>query len=336
MLLGGLPHQNPTQAVELSRRYAGALLTWPQLPRRGFRERLFVQSAARFPGLVADASRAQVYVDGNAARHELDRLALAYLDADIEYAALTSDDAAGLFELLRQNTAPKGTLALKGQLLGPISLAIQLTDSRQRPLIYDETLFEALTQYLCLYAAWQDARLAELSDVTIICLNEPFLEMVDLPFLPIDWECARDHLDEVLREITGCKALFAGGAVDWSRLVETSAELIVVDVFAHADAFVAAVPTIAGFIDRGGLIGLGCVPADEGALYGLTAATLLDRLSVLMTTLELVHLPADRLLPHVVITPNDVLSRLSVEAAERALQLVHEVSLLLRQQYQLA
>src|SRR3712207_5424719 len=52
LLLGGLPYRSAAQALEISRRYAGSLLAWPQLPRRGFREQGYVQSAIGFPGLV--------------------------------------------------------------------------------------------------------------------------------------------------------------------------------------------------------------------------------------------------------------------------------------------
>jgi len=62
------------QALDLSRRYAGALLAWPQLPQRGFREQSFVQSAIGFPGLVVDAPRARVFVDRATAEREIDRL----------------------------------------------------------------------------------------------------------------------------------------------------------------------------------------------------------------------------------------------------------------------
>src|SRR5690349_9302290 len=128
LLLGSLPHRSATQALDLSRRYAGALLAWPQLPERSFREQSFVQSAIGFPGLVCDAAQAHMYVDRAAAERELDRLALAYLEDDGDYAALAADDVAGLDELLRQCESLRGTWALKGQLLGPISLAAHLTD----------------------------------------------------------------------------------------------------------------------------------------------------------------------------------------------------------------
>src|SRR5438045_1018211 len=138
LLIGGLPHRSAAQAFELSRRYAGTLLAWPQLPQRSFREQSVVQSAIGSPGLVIDP---------------------------------------------------------------------------------------ALAQHLRLRARWQEARLRKLAGATIICLNEPFLETVGLPFLPLDWETARDQIDEVLGGIAGCKALFARGAVDWPEVLQTSVEL---------------------------------------------------------------------------------------------------------------
>ena len=137
-------------------------MAWPQLPQRGFREQSLAQAIVGFPGLVVDAGRGHMYVDRVRAERDLDRLELAYLTHDLGYAALAEEDAAGLSELARQRDTVRGVLALKGQLLGPISLAAQLTDEQQRPLIYDAMLFEALTHHLCLRAAWQNARLAEL------------------------------------------------------------------------------------------------------------------------------------------------------------------------------
>src|SRR4029453_1787384 len=138
LLLGSLPHHSPAQALELSRRYPGALLAWRQLPARSFREQSFVQSAIGFPGLVVDAAQGRMFVDRAAAERGLDRLALAYLNDDFEFAALAPEDAVGVEELLRQGASLGGAWALKGQLVGPISLAAPLIDDRQRPLIYDE------------------------------------------------------------------------------------------------------------------------------------------------------------------------------------------------------
>ncbi len=335
LLLGSLPHRNAVQALDVSRRYAGALLAWPQLPERSFREQSFVQSAAGFPGLICDAAQARMYVDRAAAERGLDRLALAYLEDDPDYAQLSAEDAAGLDELLRQGENLRDARALKGQLVGPISLAAHLTDERQRPLIHDEMLLAALAQHLRLRAAWQEARLSELSDTTIICLDEPFLEIVGLPFMPLDWQTARDQIDEALGGVNGCKALFAGGAVNWSEVLQTSVELIIADVYEHGHALVAAADALMAFLERQGVVGLGLIPADEEALPRVTAEGLIERLDALFGDLERAGVPADRLVRQAVVSPVDMLNRLSVTTAERALQLVAEVSADMRARYEL-
>jgi hypothetical protein len=336
LLLGSLPYRSATQALDLSRRYAGALLAWPQLPERGFREQSFVQSAIGFPGLVCDAAQAHMYVNRAAAEGELDRLGLAYLEDDGDYGALTAEDAAGLDELLRQGESLRGTRALKGQLLGPISLAAHLTDDRQRPLIYDEMFRGAICQHLRLRAAWQEARLGERGNVTIICLDEPFLEAVGMPFLPLDWQTARNQIDEVLEGVKGCKALFAGGAVNWSEVLQSSVELVIADVYEYGHALLASASALPPFLKRKGIVGLGLIPADAYALERETAETLLGRLALLLSKLEQAGVATTQLLRQAVITPTDMLGRLDAAMAECALQLLSEVSRLLRIRYELA
>jgi hypothetical protein len=335
LLLGSLPYRGPAQALEISRRYAGALLAWPQLPARGFHERSFVQSAMGFPGLVIDAAQGRMFVDRAVAERGLDRLALAYLNDDIEYAALPGDSMAGLEELLRQGETLRGTRALKGQLVGPISLAAHLTDDRQRPLIYDEMFLEAICQHLRLRAAWQESRLGERADATIICLDEPFLEAVGMPFMPLDWPAARDKLDEVLGGTSGCRALFASGMIDWSEVLKTTVELIIADVCEHSSSLVAAAAALSAFLERDGVLGLGLIPTDEDALRRASAEALVVRLGATLDTLEQAGVPTERLLRQAVITPTDRLGTLDVALAERALELLAESSQMLRAKYDL-
>ncbi|GAB4208973.1 MAG: hypothetical protein OHK0022_39340 [Roseiflexaceae bacterium] len=335
LLLGSLPHHSPAQALELARRHTGTLLAWPQLPQLGLREQSLAQSAAGFPGLVLDELRGQLYVDRARAEEELNRLALAYLVNNNAYAALGSADALGLEALLQQRATLRGVRALKGQLLGPLSTAAQLTDERQRPLMYDPHLFEALTQHTRLRASWQEARLGELHGTTIICLDEPFLELVGLPFSPLDWDSARLSLDEVFGGIIGCKALYAGGPVDWTQVLQTAVELIIADVYHHGSALVAAAPALEGFLRRDGLVGLGLIPADADELRTAGPAGLLLRLEPTLAGLEKAGIPRALLLRQAVVTPAAALAMLDIPAAEHALLLLAQTSALLRKTYEL-
>lgn len=336
LLLGSLPHRSAIQALEASGRYAGTLLAWPQLPQRSFREQSLVQSAVGFPGLVVDGAHAQVYVDREAGMRDLGRLGLAYLEDDIAYAALSRDDAAGIAELIRQRDSLRGVLVAKGQLLGPISMAAQLVDEHQRPLLYDEVLFEAVAHHLYLRAAWQDRYLRDFFGASIVCLDEPFLDAVGMPFLPLDWDVVRGQIDTVLAGIRGCRGLYASGAVDWTQVLKTSVELIIADVHGHGQALVDAAPALAAFLERGGTVGLGLVPADEEGLALAEVNALVWRAHTLLRALEERGVPTDRLVRQAVISTSGGLGQLSIPAAERAMQLVAEVSAQLREQHGLA
>jgi hypothetical protein len=333
MLLGTVPHRSASQALAAIRRYTGELVAWPQLPQRSFREHSLVQAALGFPGLVVDAARQQIYVDRAVAEREIDRLELAYLTSATNGAGLADDYAAGLSELTRQRDTLRGVLLLKGQLVGPVSLAAQLTDERQRPLIYDSALFEALVHHLHLRAAWQSAQLAELCQTTMICIDEPFLDAVGMPFLPIDWPAALAQIDEVMSGVAGCRALLVGGSADWARLFHSSADLVIADIYTHPGGLVAAAEEVAAFLQREGLLGLGLVPTDEEALRRESAEGLARRLGSMLSALEQRGVGAEALLRRAIITPSDMLGRLSVEAAEQAMQLLMETSRLLRDRY---
>lgn len=333
LLLGGLPHRSAAQALDVSRRYAGKLLAWPQLPQRSFREQTFVQSMLGFPGLAINEAQSRVYVERQRAEREIDRLGLAYLEDRYSYTALGADDAAGFEELLRQGEPLRATRALKGQLMGPISLAAQITDEHDRPLLYDDMLFDALVQHLELRAEWQEARLSEWNATTIVCVDEPFLEMVGLPFVPIDWERVRQQIDQVLLGVRGCKALFAGGACDWPEVLQIEADMVIANVADNGAALAAAKPALAAFFEREGMLGLGIVPVEEEVAAQTSAARLAAQVGALAEQLAPAGMNADALLRRCVISTAGTISRLSVAGAERAMQLASEVSALLREQY---
>jgi hypothetical protein len=333
MVLGSLPYTSPSQALGLLRRHTNALLAWPQLPLRGFREQSLVQAMVGFPGLVIDAQRGHISIDRRRAEEELNQVEIAYLKHDLEFAANTEEEAAGFFELTRQREAIRGTVAIKGQLLGPISAAAQLIDEQNRPIIYDPMLFEALTHFLCLRATWQYSRLAELSPTTIICLDEPFLDAIGLSFLPIDWEIAQAHIDLVFSGISGCRAIYAGGAAEWAKLMQTSADLIIADIYSHPAGLQQAAAELSEYLERGGMIGLGITPADEEALARESPESLLRRIESLLNNVQQRGVSGERLIEQCVLTPSDMIGRLAPESAEHVLQVLAETSRLVRERY---
>lgn len=334
LLLGALPHRSAVQALDVMRRYAGTLLAWPQLPQRSFREQFLVQSIIGFPGLVVDATTLRVYVDHDEAERQIDSLLLAYLEHSIGYAALSTDDAAGLAEMVRSGGG-RDLRAVKGQILGPISVALQLTDEHEQPLIYDDMLFDAIAQMLRLRVAWQELRLSEVSPTTIICIDEPLLEACALPFFPHDWDRVLGQIEEVLAGISGCRALYTCGAVDLNRLVHMSVDLLIADRAAHQRAWSSGCAELTAFLERGGMIGIGIIPSSAEDLARASVESLLNEFTAFLDVLTLQGMARDQILQRIVITPAQSLGFLNIATAERALQLLAGVSQRIREEFAL-
>ncbi len=332
---GSLPHSDPARAIQILESTMPHILSWPRLPCRDFREQGIVQSVRSFPGVVIDTEQESIYVEQAVAEQGLDQLALNYLRDETTTGILPSEDAAGMTELLYRLNVIQGYKgkALKGQIAGPISLGLRLTDERRRSLAYQPAMLEALAQHLALRVEWQESRLSARSDDIIICVEEPFLDAFNSPFCPIRWEQSLELLDRVFAGLKGCRGLATRGMVNWSRLLESAVELIILDSYEHSATLFDATDALAAFLERPGYIAWGIVPADEHMLAFETSAALSTRLFNIIDRLTARGLSRDALLQASLITTSDDLAFMSPEGAEQALQLCADVSAHMREFY---
>lgn len=328
---GSLPHSEAGPAIDLLIKQTPGFLSWPALPRREFQERLYVRSALGFPGLQLNVAAEQLLVERPLDMDaQLSRLALAYLEDRLEHAAVSPDHAAGLATLLNRQAKLSETMIV-GWLFGPVSLSMQLIDTQQRPLAYDQTLSDALVQHLSLRAEWQADRFADFAGAVGTCLHEPFLDVFASPFCPLDWDQGLEMIERVFAGVRGCRALASTAQLNWDVLFASSVDLLIFDANAYGDTLVDAAESLAAFLDRGGTLGWGIVPAEEQALERESVDRIMTRFE--RTIKRLVHtgLSYEQLLEMALISTSGSLERLSVAGAERALSLCAEVAARLRQ-----
>lgn len=337
VLRGGLPHASAQEAVALVASATPDLPAWPAVPGRSFRETLLVQAAAGFPGLTIDPAYERISVDHAAAEIGLDRLGLAYLRGEPGLGALSAEHASGLGELLRLLGHGHKARALKGEMLGPVSLALQLTDEEDRPLAYDPALREALLHHLALRVAWHYEQLSTYTDHVIFCLDEPFLDALKMPICPIEADEGFDMLGRLLTDMPGCRGVCVDGAVDWGSLLLTPVDLVMFDAYAYADELLRSAAPLHAFFERGGLLGWGVVPADPDVLQAESAEALARRVEQAAEQLAAASgLDLQGILESALITSSADLSTLSVGAAEAALRMCAAVAQLLREAHGLA
>ena len=141
-------------------------------------------------------------------------------------------------------------------------------------------------------------------------------------------------LDGVFQGINGLKGVHCCGNTDWSILLGTSTDIISFDAYNYAQSLALYPAEVKEFLGREGTVAWGVIPSDEGALAGETAASLKDRLEEAMAPFTRKGIPFRQLVRQGLLTPSCGLASLATEeASARALELLTELSAMMRKRY---
>lgn len=329
-MIGSMPHTDPQRACSIVAKYLPEIPAWPQLPRRSFLENMYAQYSEGFPGVIIEGER--IYVDRTKDLDvPLQQLYTAYLSNDFESYAIGSDYAAGLYSFLDMETG--SSRAVKGQLTGPITWGLTVTDQDRRPILYDQTLADAVAKHLRLKAAWQESLMSPRAPGTIIFIDEPYMSSVGSAFVSVSRDQVISLLSEVFAGIRGMKGVHCCGNTDWSVLLATPLDILNFDAYNYGYTIALYPEDVKTFLDRGGVLAWGIVPHQEGELKGEMVPGIIDRLEAEMSALERKGVAPDQLKQQCLLTPACGLESVSEEAAEWALELLADVSREYRRRY---
>jgi len=328
--IGSMPHTDPKQACSLVSRYLKDIPAWPQLPNRSFRENMYAQFSEGFPGAVIKGDR--IYVDRSRdLTGALTELYEAYLENNVGKYPLSQGYAAGLHSFLElENLAP---LAVKGQVTGPVSWGLTVTDGEGKAIIYDDLLGDAVPKLLRLKAGWQEKELSKFSRNTIIFVDEPYMSAFGSIAMNLSKERVISLLEEVFAGINGLKGVHCCGNTDWSILLATKVDILSFDAYNYAQSLSLYPAEVKKLLDKGGAIAWGIVPNDEPSLAKETAASLKDRLEEAMAPFTRNGVSFKDLIAQGLLTPSCTLTSLSEDGAEKALELLTELSAKIRKRY---
>jgi methionine synthase II (cobalamin-independent) len=303
--------------------------TWPQLPKRSFLENMYVQFSERFPGAVVDGER--LYVDREQDLDpELEQLYLAYLVDDPAYGRISPEYASGLHHFLGLNLEDRPVI--KGQVTGPVSWGLMVVDQNRRPVLYDEVLAEALSKHLRLKATWMERELRRLQSDTIVFLDEPYMSSFGSAFVSLNRDQVITLMEEVFAGIEGLKGVHCCANTDWSLLMSTTVNILNLDAYEYAETLALYPEELGAFLERGGMIGWGIIPASEQALEE-TVPSLVERFHHAVGLLTAKGLHQDDLLAASLIMPSCGCGSLSIEATEKVFELTADLSRVLQERY---
>lgn len=327
--IGSMPHTDPGEACAVVMKYLPDIPFWPQLPKRSPKENMILQFSEGFPGVAVERDKVhiepsvdfeteleQIYVDcekGNARRY-----------------GISKDYAAGLHAFAAKAA---GTKIAKGQVTGPVTWGLEVRRRDGLGVLYDEVLAEAAAKFLRLKASWQESLLRTISPHTIVFVDEPHLVSLGSVFAPVPEDRVPVLLEEVLGGIRGTKGLHCCGNTDWSVLLDTTTDVLSFDAYNCASSLSAHSDKVRSFLERGGNIAWGIVPNEEDALASESVSSLRDRLQEAMAPHTRNGVSLRRVVAQGLVTPSCGLANLSLEAADRALELTAKLSHDLRSRY---
>ena len=332
-IIGSLPHADPLKACSLVSHYLKDIPAWPQLPRRSFLENMYAQCSQGFPGLVTGED--SIYIDRSQDIDKpLEQLYSAYLENDVDKYPITPDHAAGLHSFLSlTNLSPQ---AVKGQITGPLTWGLTVTDENRKAIIHDEVLGDAVAKLFKLKAGWMEKALSRISKNTIIFVDEPYMAAYGSSTSSGAFSSPDKiigMLEEVFAGISGWKGLHCCGNTDWSVLLRTSLDILSFDAYNYAEQLSLYSTEVKRFLERGGAVAWGIIPNDEESLAKESVASLTDRLEEVMAPFTRNGIRFRQLIAQSLLTPSCGLASLSEDAAELALQLLADLSAEIRKRY---
>jgi methionine synthase II (cobalamin-independent) len=336
-LIGSFPH---TEAGPICQRIADSvdIPIWPQLPRRTFRESMYVQYSTCLPGIVVDEAGEKITFNTvNDLTPAMETFYSHYLADDVDAFAIAPDCAAGFYAMLNVLGSTRGEW-VKGHVTGPITLGLKITDQNLRSSLYDEILADMIVKGVAMTARWQIRQLRAARPNAIIFVDEPYMASFGSAFISLSREQVIAILGEVFDAIHQEGAL-AGvhccANTDWSVLLATSVDVLNLDAFGFVDNLALYPAELRAFLDRGGVAAWGVVPNTE-EIFDVTPEQLAERLrsglQLISDKAEArgVSIPVEDFATHSLITPACGLGSTTIEVAEKTLDTLAKTARLLQ------
>jgi hypothetical protein len=237
---------------------------WPQFVRRTHLEEMIIQFSEGLPLLMVEGNTL-VFSEGQMEK-ELVPFYERYLAEDIESFAISREYAPGLYTLtsLMQEQPQQSGPYVKGQTVGPVTLAASVKDREGRSLFYYPDLADACTKSLAIRGLWQVRELSKTGKRPVLFLDEPYLTGFGSAFTPVQRDEVLRLLGEVfdyLRQRSGALlGIHCCGNTEWPMIIEAGPDIVSFDAFSYMDHFLLFSETLSRFIRDGGTVAWGMVP----------------------------------------------------------------------------
>ena len=311
---------------------------WPQLSRLSFRENMYAQYSPALPVIREDEEQEKIYFDTSEdITNALETFYTPVIADDLEAFALRPNYANGFFAMMETLRNSDGIWA-KGQVTGPVSFGLTVTDQNLRASLYDDMLADTIVKNAAMNARWQIRQLKSVRSNVILCLDEPYMAAFGSAFISLSREQVVTYLDEVFDSIHaegGVAGIHCCANTDWGVLLATKVDILNLDAYGFVENLALYPVELREYLDRGGSICWGVVPNTD-QIFKETPQGLADRLKngiqliVEKAASRGVTIKAEEFENRSLIAPACGLGPTTIEAADQVFEVLSETGNILK------
>jgi hypothetical protein len=156
---------------------------------------------------------------------------------------------------------------------------MQVVDADKRPIYYDSQMADVISKMIALKARWCEHEMKKDTGVTrtLVVLNEPYLASLGSSVVPVDQETVRAGWEDIAALVEGGLGIHCCSNTDWEFVLGLNPSVVSIDAYATAKEFLLYADSLAAFMEKGGVVAWGIVPADAKQFSAETTDSLYDR-----------------------------------------------------------
>ena len=328
--VGALPHTDPAVACDDVLGIFPRFPYVPSLPERGQLESIVFNDSEQLPGRIIRNDRL-LYDSTTDHTAEIEKVYMDYVEGNYAPYGLHTEYASGFIEMMSRDNFP--AKVLKCQVTGPVTFGMQVVDADKRPVYYDAQLADMLSKMIALKARWCEVEMREKSGAaeTVVVLNEPYLASLGSSVVPVDKETVRTGWEDIAALVEGGLGIHCCSNTDWEFVMDLLPSIVSLDAYATANEFLLYADAIVTYMERGGVVAWGIVPAEYKIFATETPDRLYERYLDIRTRL-CSRMPKDLFDAQSLITPSCGIRFADREGAVEIMQTAAEISRRIRKE----
>ncbi len=300
--IGALPHTDPVLACDDVLDVFPEFPYAPTLPDRGLLESIVFNDSAQLPGRLIRDDRL-LYDSTRDNTSAMEQVYLDFVEENFSPYNLDKEHASAFAEMMTRHF-PKAKI-LKCQVTGPVTFGMQVVDADKRPIYYDSQLADVLSKMIALKARWCENEMQIQTGIkeTLVVLNEPYFASLGSSVVPLDRGAVKAGWQDIASLVRGGLGVHCCSNTDWEFVISLDPSVISLDAYATATEFLLYADAIAAYLERGGVIAWGIVPAEYKLFAAETVDSLYARYRAIRTQLTK-RIPEDLFDAQSLITPS--------------------------------